>query len=331
MNGDFNAYFVDGGTTNTRVWLKAGERLFGPERLAVGVRETAVEGSTHRLKRELAAAFARLDQRAVIASPGARLAVAAGMITSPLGLAEVPHCQAPARAADLAAAAIGAEFPEFPGIRWLLLPGVRSGPREYDAVTAAEVDVVRGEETELMGALALGRVQPPLVFIHAGSHAKAIRVDADGSIVGGITTLGGELLDAVRRHTILAEAVSGAGRTELSLELLRAGAEHARRSGLSRALFLVRVLHLSRRYTPEQIDGFLLGAVVETDLAAIAGPYAGTGEKRRWVVSAPDALLPAWKLLMAERGIHPVVLGSADREACFLAGAEAIARLRGAR
>ena len=260
-----DCFLIDGGTTNTRVWLRHGEALSGPERLAVGVRDTAVEGNNSRLKRELSAGFERLAERLGMPS----LAVAAGMITSPLGLREVGHCQAPAGAAELAAGAAETEFAEFPGLRWLLLPGVRSGPPEFDTASVAEVDIIRGEETELMGALASGRLRPPLLYIHVGSHTKAIGVDPEGRITGGLSTLGGELLDAVSKHTILASAVGGASATEASLDLLASGAQHARRHGLTRTLFLVRLLEQRHYWSSEQLTGFLLGACIEADLAAI--------------------------------------------------------------
>lgn len=318
-----DCFLIDGGTTNTRVWLRRGESLRGPERLAVGVRDTAVEGSNRRLKQELAAAFARLSGSAAMP----RLAVAAGMITSPLGLMAVPHCPAPAGAAELAAGAAETEFAEFHGLRWLLLPGVRSGPRDYDGDSVVEVDIIRGEETELMGAMAQKRVRPPLVYIHVGSHTKAIRVDSEERITGGVSTLGGELLDAVRRHTILASAVEGAQAGEVALDLLASGAEHARRFGLTRALFTVRLLEQGKRYTPAQLNGFLLGAFIETDLAAIV-PQESDLAGANIAVSAPDAALPAWKALLALRGLGAVTLGTTDREACFLAGIQHILSYR---
>ena len=315
-----DCFLIDGGTTNTRVWLRRGAQVEGPERLAVGVRDTALDGVNTRLKRELAGAFDRLAAGAVRPA----LAVAAGMITSPLGLIEVPHRSAPAGAADLAAGAVEREFSEFPGLRWLLLPGVRSGPIDYDAASVVDVDIIRGEETELMGALHCGRLRPPLLYIHVGSHTKAIRVDSQGRISAGLSTLGGELLDAIASHTILASAVRGSVPAEAAPELLSDGARHARRHGLNRALFLVRLLEQRRSWSSAQLHGFLLGACIETDLAAIV-PAA---ENLNIAISAPDAALPFWQALLAEHRLSAVALGSADREACFLAGLQHIFSFR---
>ena len=136
--------------------------------------------------------------------------------------------------------------------------------------------------------------------------------------------------------------MAGADQPEVSLELLEAGAEHARRDGLTRALFLVRLLEQRRAWQPEQLDSFLLGALIEIDLAAIMGrlPQETPGTfHHAWgsqepsvtvntLVSAPDAALSAWTALLARRGVQAIALGSAAREACFLAGIQHILSFR---
>ena len=44
---------VDAGTTNTRVWLTAGDRAIASARAGVGVRDTARDGSSKRLREAL--------------------------------------------------------------------------------------------------------------------------------------------------------------------------------------------------------------------------------------------------------------------------------------
>lgn len=312
-----DCFLIDGGTTNTRVWLRRGAKIIGPERLAVGVRDTAITGNNSRLKATLAEAF-----RHLAGTTPPQLAVAAGMITSPLGLTEVPHAQAPAGARELAAAAAEEHFPEFAGIRFLLIPGVRSGPRQYSVASVENVDIIRGEETEIIGAIALGRVTPPLLFIHIGSHTKAITVAGDGRITGGASTLGGEVFDAVGSHTILASAIRGAG-DKVSRKMLIKGAESTEFLGLTRALFLVRLLEQGRRWSPEELRSYLLGAVIRSDLQGIL-----PDEIQPVVLSGPDAALPAWAILLDHYAQPSVKLNSRGRETAFLAGIQQILSLR---
>src|SRR5262245_11065642 len=94
---------VDAGTTNTRVYLTAGDRVIARARAGVGVRDTARDGSSERLR---AALRELIDQVRNIArdqgfTQAPECVIAAGMITSPLGLAEVPHVQTPAGLKEL--------------------------------------------------------------------------------------------------------------------------------------------------------------------------------------------------------------------------------------
>ncbi len=48
------------------------------------------------------------------------------------------------------------------------------------------------------------------MFILPGSHNKFVAMSAEGKILGCMTSISGELLDAMTHHTILADAVGGA-------------------------------------------------------------------------------------------------------------------------
>src|SRR5215470_11139199 len=97
---------VDAGTTNTRVWLTAGDRVIARARAGVGVRDTARDGSSSRLRDALRELIdrVRVDARDQGFAQSPVCVIAAGMITSPLGLAEVPHVPTPAGLNELAAA-----------------------------------------------------------------------------------------------------------------------------------------------------------------------------------------------------------------------------------
>ena len=94
---------VDGGTTNTRLWAVAGDRVVHEARVAIGARD----GTTPDGRARLAAAVTELIDTAMVRcreqGPEPRGAIAAGMIGSPQGLEEVPHVPAPAGAHELAA------------------------------------------------------------------------------------------------------------------------------------------------------------------------------------------------------------------------------------
>lgn len=87
-------------------------------------------------------------------------AIAAGMIGSANGWLTAPYCPTPAGADDLAAALTGV-----PGVSLSIVPGV--------ATYGDRPDVLRGEETQIVGALAL---HPQLavrsIVVLPGTHSK---------------------------------------------------------------------------------------------------------------------------------------------------------------
>src|SRR5678815_4165723 len=89
--------YIDMGTTNTRVWLIAEDKVIGRAHAQVGVGDTARDGSTTRLRtvlKELILEVCSGDARPSYVA-------AAGMITSSLGLVEIPHVEAPAGLEEL--------------------------------------------------------------------------------------------------------------------------------------------------------------------------------------------------------------------------------------
>src|SRR5262249_13266789 len=118
------AIALDGGTTNTRARLMKGGRVVATSRRAVGVRDTvlgaapassppasasSVPGQPHRARRVQAVGEVVAEVgRDLAPSPGpggavgpVEFLIAAGMLSSEVGLLAVPHLPAPASLEDL--------------------------------------------------------------------------------------------------------------------------------------------------------------------------------------------------------------------------------------
>jgi 2-dehydro-3-deoxygalactonokinase len=318
---------MDGGTTNTRAWLMHGNRPVACATVSAGARDTARTGSPETLRaavRQLLATVRRAPPRGQPA-----LVAAAGMITSPLGLAAVPHVPAPARAEDLARGARRMNFADITDLPFWLFPGVRCGDLASDDVSDA--DLMRGEETLCVGLLAGERFKPPFTVLNLGSHWKWIQVDGAGRIARSRTSLTGELIHATQTATILAGALPGGPIARLDRAWCQRGMAGCRRSGLTRALFCVRLLEMRRRATPAQRLSFLLGAYVAAELEALerAKAFAGT---RRVILAGSSAVAGAWQLALAQRRMAARGLRGRESEQAFLAGlgrlVQAVARGR---
>ena len=310
---------VDMGTTNTRVWLVSGDKVLARAQIQVGVGDTARDGSTTRLR----AALKNLIDEVCSEAPSPSYVAAAGMITSSLGLAEVPHVEAPAGLQDLARSLQCHSFPDVAELPFFLVPGVRTGPSRCSPEMIGEPDVMRGEETLCMGLIELGLLKGPAVVLTLGSHWKAIRIDQHNRIASSVTSMSGELIHAAQTKTILATAVPGDRPASIDGRWLDAGMEEQRRSGLPRAMFCVRLLEQKSESTPEQRLSFLIGAFVAADLDALIerGTLSGDG---RVMITGVGAVAEAWRHALAPASINGEVLTDGQSERGLLAGLRAV-------
>ena len=121
--------------------------------------------------------------------------LAAGMIGSRQGWREVPYAPCPAGLPELAAGLVA--VPAEGGRAVLLVPGlIRSG--DLDDFP----DVMRGEETQIMGDLAAGRASGRRCYVLPGTHSKWSWCE-NGRIVRFATYMTGEVYDVLVRHSIL--------------------------------------------------------------------------------------------------------------------------------
>jgi 2-dehydro-3-deoxygalactonokinase len=312
---------VDAGTTNTRVWLTSGDRVIARAQTGVGVRDTAREGSSERLRNALRELINQIRDEARNQGFGKspECVIAAGMITSPLGLAEVPHVAAPAGLNELAASTERHSFSEITDLPILLVPGVRSGPRRCDQETVGETDVMRGEETLVVGLNALGLLAPRSTLLNLGSHWKVIKLDQDARIASSVTSMTGELIHTAQTQTILASSVLQTRPDAIDQTWLEAGMREQRRSGLARALFCVRLLEQGSDGSPEQRLSFLIGAFLASDMDAM---YARglLDSQGAFVVTGGGAIAEIWRAALDQISMRAITLNDSEVENATLTG-----------
>lgn len=170
-----------------------------------------------------------------------------GMVGSRQGWQEAPYLPCPAGPAEIAAALTVLDFE---GARCRLVPGLAT--RDADGVP----DVMRGEETKLIGLLAEGVAG--LVCL-PGTHTKWVRL-AGGRIGHFATHMTGELRAVLLEHSILGR-LAAPGR---SAEAFRRGvARSGQEGGLLHHLFGTRGLglhgELAEAETADYLSGLLIG------------------------------------------------------------------------
>lgn len=195
--------------------------------------------------------------------------VISGMASSSLGWRELSYASLPFRLDG--SDAVWHELPSlgrWPRSRVFLLSGV-CGP----------LDVMRGEETELigLGQLEMLRSRLPLAtVIMPGTHSKHVRV-VDGRIVEFKTFMTGELFALLSRQSSLKPAAMPGGNEETSKvdAAFLAGLEHATTMPLSAALFAVRARVLLKGDQPGETLAFLSGVLIGAEVATLRSSERG--------------------------------------------------------
>lgn len=263
---------VDCGTTNLRVTLldESLKRL-DAVKAEGGVRHTAIDGNNGRLRATLRESMQTVLARNGYAPADVERCVAYGMITSALGLLEIPHVPAPASASDLRAAMQEKTFEDIAPFPIAFIPGVRNFAGPVDLTNFSEMDMMRGEETEAIGLHKLLAPKGAAMFVLPGTHNKFVSMDAQGRILGCMTSISGELLDAMTHHTILSDAVGGSfvSAQDYDAEYVKAGARECAVSGLGRAAFAGRILSTLGGQEKTRIQSYLLGAALALDVQAM--------------------------------------------------------------
>lgn len=281
---------LDGGTTNTRAVLWNAEGVpVDSEKEEVGVRNTAIDGNNLRLKQAVKLCIETLLQRNNLDFIDVNAIYASGMITSNVGLVEVPHLVAPAGTSDFVVAVKRIDLPEVAPIPFHFIPGLKNMADGITLDNVEGMDIMRGEEVEAMALLHWLPMGKAYLLVLPGSHTKFITVDAKGRLTGCLTSMAGELLSLLTTQSILADAVKHsfvAAETYEKKKML-AGFRTARATSFSRAAFSTRIMSLFvARDAPAQCASFLLGAVLESDVAAVKGSKALTLAKDMEVVVA---------------------------------------------
>jgi 2-dehydro-3-deoxygalactonokinase len=191
-------------------------------------------------------------------------ALLSGMVGSTIGWREVPYLKCPAKPAAIAAAALRFETD---GRAVAILPGLSCIGK-----TGAP-DVMRGEETQILGAL---RLHPELgrgrhVICLPGTHAKWVALQ-DGAVVAFQTALSGELFELLRRHSVLARDGGDVAVNDAFLRGL-AFAKASRQADLLYLVFSTRARVVTGEMPKSDAASYLSGLIVGKDVATAAALF----------------------------------------------------------
>lgn len=249
---------VDWGTTHRRLYaLGADAQLLGME--ADGEGAVACRG---RFAQSLASGLQRLQ-----ATP--QRVLMSGMVGSAMGWQLAPYVDATVALTDLPRHLVALQDAQAPVPAWIV-PGYCLRDAQ------GQPDVMRGEETQLLGALTLGHHSG--VFVLPGTHSKWVRLE-EGRIVQLRTYMTGELFSLLSSQGTLAAAGASAGVESVWDTNAFAQGVHAAEHGvLGHQLFGCRARvvcgDMAAQAVPAYLSGLLIGSELKDALGAAAQPTA---------------------------------------------------------
>jgi 2-dehydro-3-deoxygalactonokinase len=254
----------DWGTTNLRAWtLDAAGAVVAEADLPLGVSKLGPGEAHERFEKEVRPALNAQSLPAILC----------GMVGSNLGWKLAPYVDCPADFANFAHAAIQVA----PDVQ--IIPGLRCA-----GLTGAP-DVMRGEETQVLGWLAQNpeRWRGRHLICHPGTHAKWVVVE-EGRIVRFVTAMTGEIFAMLSRHSILKSDAPPNDEAAFAAGLAAAADGNALAARLFSARSRVVGGDAKANTTPSYLSGLLIGAEIASLLELL-------GSKEAAIILLGDAVL----------------------------------------
>lgn len=203
--------------------------------------------------------------------------VMAGMIGSNAGWLQAPYLPCPIRLGEVGRRLTAVEQ-ALPYRAWIV-PGIC-------IERADNCNVMRGEETQLIGAYA---EQPATVYVMPGTHSKWVRMEND-ELVDFRTVMTGELHHLLLNHSLIGV---GLGERRSDAQAFANGLETgANEDHIIARLFETRAAHLLGGLEKSAVSDWLSGVLIGNEVAQM---------QRRYPLAAGETLTVIGNPLLGER------------------------------
>jgi 2-dehydro-3-deoxygalactonokinase len=163
-------------------------------------------------------------------------------------------------------------------------------------------DLMRGEESQLVGALDLvGHDHPEQTFVLPGTHTKWVRVE-NRKVISFTTVMTGEIFGLLLRHGLLARTAAPGGTDDRAFVR---GLRTAAGRGLPAELFGGRALVLDGLLEPASLPDYVSGVLIADEIRHQFPKYAGTG---RFVVCGAPDLCRRYAHALSDAGAPPHIV-----------------------
>ncbi|KUM31125.1 hypothetical protein AQ436_16565 [Arthrobacter sp. EpRS66] len=259
---------LDWGTTSARAYLMGSDGSIVAERSAsLGIMQVASKASAQSLPLDDAfkATLTELCGDWLVEYPSAPV-IACGMVGSQQGWTEATYRQVPANLADPEFELASVEIA--PNRSMQIIPGV---------LDIKELpDVMRGEETQILGAIELGKTvagnPAEQLFLLPGTHSKWVRVSGR-TITGFSTSMTGETFALLSTQSILSKLIEPASSVDwLAFERgVKVSQSKEGATDLMLTAFSARTLVLTGRLAKTEVSDYLSGLMIGAEIRSVLG------------------------------------------------------------
>lgn len=269
---------IDCGTTNSRIYIVNEQaEVLGKAAKKVGVRDTAIHGSNQILKDGLQDIFYQAAENANCALNDISFAISSGMITSEIGLLELSHLWAPVGMGDLAENITKVHdtsiFPVDLPIYFIHGIKNRYNPETATFQDVGLLDFMRGEETQIAGLLATHEPSLPVTVMVLSSHTKCIPIDAARRILGSVTTVSGQVYEALLKETFIGKSIRRDDDFDdssyLDRQIIDLAYTRVQEAGFLRSLVMTRFLDVLLSSTWYERKLFVEAVIAAEDMQAL--------------------------------------------------------------
>ncbi|GAH72456.1 unnamed protein product, partial [marine sediment metagenome] len=178
-----------------------------------------------------------------------------------------------------------------------------------------------GEEAQVAGLLFTYSPELPVTIVVLSSHTKFIAIDGQSKILGSITTVSGQIYEAIVKETFIGKSIRKDDefddREYFNPQIIDTAYDWVMKSGFLRSMLMPRFLDtlLKTRWYERKL--FVEGAIASEDLRAIAQFEAlGFPLKTHFVLIGPPRRCAIYEYLFKEKsGITGQILKLTENEA----------------
>ncbi len=269
---------IDSGTTNSRVYLLDNNRqLVAQREKKIGVRDAALSGTSETLRLGLKELIEETVFSVDLSTKDISFAITSGMITSEIGLVEISHLWAPVNIDDIASSIVEIRDPKILPLEipFYFIRGIKNYFSESTIYKdIRKIDFMRGEETQIAGLLTIYQeLKLPVIVIILSSHTKYIYLNQEKQIAGSLTTLSGQIFEALNKETSIGKSITSDGNQPpldyFDRDVADIAYQAVQECGFLRALIMPRFMEVLLKRPWYEREFFINAAIAAEDLKVL--------------------------------------------------------------